>query len=258
MANKFSKKAAINKKNIENKKKNALALAAIANVILKLIVGLILTALLCIGYYYIYNSNEIRYKVANYSELLVIFTLILTFAIVIILYYLFHGILKSYSKFLFFPSLLIAMYASYYLVFSHPLHSIETNMNEYTNLDGLSRVSYEEYITGKVLVVNRTTKMIDDLFFKLPGDLQARTPEEVKTIISVDCNNNVVGSYEDGENAYRVVCKLIIIDHAKATFVTSKSFIGGEPGSVRYKHSTGVGSIPNEEMVNYILAIPKR
>jgi hypothetical protein len=258
MANKFSKQAALNKKKAEDKKNAEAAMTQAGKSFVKLVGVLLCTIPLAAVYYYFFITSEIRYKIVNNSPLLVVFTLILTFAITLILYFLFRGVIKSKTGLLLIPSLVIAIGATIYFVVGSPYRSIETHMNEYTNIKGLSQGSDGAYITGKVIAVNRETNQIDDLFYKLPNNLRALTSDEVKTIIWVDCVNNVVGSYEDGEKAYRVTCKLSIIDPAKATYVDSGSFVGGDPGSVRYKDATGIGSTPNAEMANYISALPRR
>jgi hypothetical protein len=224
---------------------------------LLVIVGII--GALFYGGYYFYLTGDGRLLIANDSLSLIGATLVLTLDLGIILYCLVLVIFNRAELSVFVVAFLAVIALNTYLVRENPLRSIKARMDEYTNISGLHQGSDGAYITGKVLAVDRSRNTTDDLYFQLPNDLRATIPEEVGTVIWVECGSRVVGTYTDGGKAHQITCELTIIDMANTTIVGVKSFTGGPPpGSKRSGTGNEVGSRPTKEMAEYIMTFPKR
>lgn len=116
----------------------------------------------------------------------------------------------------------------------------------------------DPYVTGKVVVVNKTEQKIDDPFFDLPTDVKAAKPEDVKTIVQIAYEQRQVGTYGGSGKAYQYTAYVTVIDKSTGKMVGKTSFEGTEPPSSVKKGSNGYGSKPTTEIKNYILQLPRR
>jgi hypothetical protein len=82
-----------------------------------------------------------------------------------------------------------------------------------------------------VEVLETDATWVDDIYFYLPEESRAKTPEEVGTIIHLAYSGDVVGSYANVGAAIQVICMVSIIDPAQNTIVSQRLFSGKKPES---------------------------
>lgn len=116
----------------------------------------------------------------------------------------------------------------------------------------------EAYIIGKVITVDIDENEIDHIYFDLPEELIAKSPEEVGTIIWLNWGEVLVGRYTDGAGGYRIICEVTIIDKEKSTIVDKETFSGSDPLSVKEGSGNRTGSKPTNEIINYISTLPRK
>jgi hypothetical protein len=117
-----------------------------------------------------------------------------------------------------------------------------------------------EYLRGKVIVVNTGDKEVDcDVFFELPSELRAATPEEVGTIVRLKWGTKMVGMYVSGRGsegaADAQTCEVTVIDKSIPAIVAWRSFQGDDPPM----HFTGArtGPKPVKAVVDFITSLPR-
>lgn len=185
-------------------------------------------------------------------------TIALTLALGIVLYFVIRATLKREVKSVFILSFAVTIVINLYLILGNPLSSFEDHIDEYTNLSGLKGDPGDIYLIGKILPVNKSTKAIDLLYFELPNDLRAASPEEVETILWVECEGKVVNTYTDGAEARRIDCVLTIINKASNTMIVQTTFRGEPPPGSKSGSGDRSGSRPTEDMVKYITTLPRQ
>src|SRR6516162_3130127 len=92
----------------------------------------------------------------------------------------------------------------------------------------------EAYVRGKMLVINKKDKAVDDeLFYRLPAADRAASPEEVGTVILVSWGKELAGFYSnkrgDGGGGYVHKCEMTIIDKSISTVIYRRWFNGSLP-----------------------------
>lgn len=115
------------------------------------------------------------------------------------------------------------------------------------------------YISGKVITVNRLEGTFDELFFALPSDLRAQTPDEVGTIIWIDCAEVAVATYVSGAKGYSTTCAITVIDKTQNLIVAQpQEFVGEKPPSSKSGVADWHGKRPLKEMIEYIKSLPRQ
>ena len=120
----------------------------------------------------------------------------------------------------------------------------------------------EAYIKGKILVINKKDKTVDDeLFFRLPAADRAGSPEEVGTVILVSWGKELAGFYSnkrgDGGGGYVHKCEVTIIDKSISTVIYRRWFNGSLPPLKSSGSGDRYGSRPVQEIVDYLTALPR-
>jgi len=149
------------------------------------------------------------------------------------------------------------------------MQAFEVRLNEYIPSADLSDISSSQrpYLNGRVITVSNhkvsehnfnpayfTTA--DPVFFELPEELRARTPEEVRTVIALKWASIEVGEYGRGIPAIQIVCSVIIVDQANRRIVENKYFRGSSPPSWT-STGTHVGDSPKPQVVRYLTELPR-
>jgi hypothetical protein len=114
------------------------------------------------------------------------------------------------------------------------------------------------FTTGKMVIVNKTTKAVEDPYFDLPENLKATKPEEVGTIVQVTYEENQVGTYTSGSKAYQYTARVNVVDKATGKIVGRTTFKGGEPPSSVKRGSNGYGSRPTEQIKTYLVGLARK
>lgn len=136
----------------------------------------------------------------------------------------------------------------------------------YYTIPGLKYYDRGEYITGKVLVLDRKARSIDSINSSLPSELRATTVNDVGTIVWLDWDQELRGSYTNSRtgvtmgDGYRYTCELSIIDKSIPARVGSKTFLGSEPPKGVFSSAARdhYGSKPNAEIITYLKNLPRR
>lgn len=134
---------------------------------------------------------------------------------------------------------------------------------------------YSPYLVGKLLVINQTTHQIDTeiledphsfslpIPYLLPADMLATTPDQIGTILLLDCRKVEVGSdIIKGIPFYQRSCTMTIIDRRRALVVDKHDFTGPPPPSYSVclsPCSDGIsGDYPATAMVQYLKGLPRK
>ena len=124
------------------------------------------------------------------------------------------------------------------------------------------------YIRGKVLVLRPDEVEPEDgainwrmniVYFGLPEELRATTPEEVGTLVWVRCGEKAVGTYTDGTSAYQGYCVVTVTDWTLRSTVGQQLFEGIEPKS--YKTGPGsrhAGEPATRLIVEWLASLPRK
>ncbi len=164
-------------------------------------------------------------------------------------------------------------------------------VHEYLSNTGLSDERYKNdvYIHGKVIImdtsiegsrtssegtsymdkygtytsasgeIKETLGAFDRVFFSIPKELQAVTPEEVGTIIWLHWSGETVGYYNNGAPGIQQYCIVTIIDKSKQVILGERKIYGPEPPPYLINSSgPGTGAQPLDEVANYIISLPRR
>jgi hypothetical protein len=117
---------------------------------------------------------------------------------------------------------------------------------------------YSPYISGKVVIINRVEKSLEDLLeLGLPTNLTATTPDEVGTVIWLDCQGQVLSwKYIGGYDAIWYYCDVTIIDKTENTVVGVKHFDGEYPPPV-VEGSMWCCYYPYDDMAKYVGSLPR-
>jgi len=156
------------------------------------------------------------------------------------------------------PVLALVLFAvARYLVLESRLDPFKAHVSEYTAVTEYQ--PGETYIRGKVIPVNIQDNAIDfNLYYDLPKDLRAGSPEEVRTVIEQVCTASLVGTYTRGGGAYRWTCKLKVIDLSISKILEEKTFTGSEPPGTTTGSKNQYGSKPSDEIMDYLTALPRK
>jgi hypothetical protein len=113
-------------------------------------------------------------------------------------------------------------------------------------------------VAGKLVIVNRDKKEIDDLFVDLPDGLRAENPEEVGTVVWVSFARVAVGTYTDGATGYAHSCTVHVIDKAGWTVTAIRRFQGSAPPSFKKHSGDAEGSKPDSAVIEYLKNLPRK
>lgn len=106
------------------------------------------------------------------------------------------------------------------------------------------------YRRGKILLMD------EEIISGLPKELLAESADECETLIVLRKDKRLVGSYTGGSQAFKWQYDVRLIDCTENAVVGEKTFQGGSPPkSISQFAHEGVGSTPNKDVVNWIMAI---
>lgn len=114
-------------------------------------------------------------------------------------------------------------------------------------------VSSGSKVMGKVLPLNVKNNEVDGLYNYLPDDLRPANPDEVKTILWLDCKSDEFGRFEDDTIAYRDKCNAYLVDKNTSKLIAVQGFLGEMPPALkRMGNSYAYGKVLPEEYVSFI------
>lgn len=133
----------------------------------------------------------------------------------------------------------------------------EDHQYEYLNIPSLSGSTYNPYIIGKVIAINMQDGELDDVYYKLPNILKAKSHEEIGMVVWLEWGEKLIGTYTDGWKGYAHTCNITIIDFSNNTVVDEKYFEGADPPDSKDIGGDVWGSMPTKDIVKYIEALPQ-
>lgn len=134
------------------------------------------------------------------------------------------------------------------------------NIDKYSEMEG-------EYVEG---VPQKTTKYFiietdqndpqayvwSPLNSALTEELQAKSVEELNTLVRLDIYKAVTGEYEDGSLAYTEYVDINVFDMKTENIIAKTTLSGPPPGTIyRYKYEEGKaesGGVSNIEITDYL------
>jgi len=142
----------------------------------------------------------------------------------------------------------------------------QAHLSEYITISGLTSEPSPEgqyirgpYIRGKAIIMDTKDNKIDDIFFNLPDDLVAATPEEVGTVVWLKWANVLVGHYTpSGASGYKRTCEVTLIDMLEKAVINKKTFTGSSPPSSKTSGGDAYGSKPTGDVIDYLKSLPRR
>jgi hypothetical protein len=119
--------------------------------------------------------------------------------------------------------------------------------------------SGQGYVVGKIITVQMSPKReVDWIYFDLPGELKARKPEEVGTVVQLSWSEQEIDKYDDGAGAFVHLCDVKVVDLAKKQVVATRSFRGGDPPQSKSSAGSAYGSKPTQDIVNFLKGLPRQ
>jgi hypothetical protein len=113
-------------------------------------------------------------------------------------------------------------------------------------------------ISGKLITVDVQDQSIDYLYFDLPDDLRADTPDQVGTVVQLRWSKTKVAEYTNGKPAYRQTCHAAVMNKGTGELVAEGDFQGGDPPStIKSSQPDGTGSKPDKEVVDFLKRLPR-
>jgi hypothetical protein len=109
---------------------------------------------------------------------------------------------------------------------------------------------------GGVVPIDTKEKRVDRLYFELPKNLRAASPDAVATVVWLEWREEQVGQYAEGVPSCIERCDVTVIDKAQGVVIGKKQFKGGDPSATIKKNlSKGVGPRPYKEIVDYVASL---
>src|SRR5262245_60010553 len=125
------------------------------------------------------------------------------------------------------------------------------------------------YSTGKVLIVDRNARRVDEAQRWVPDGMRALKPEEIQTLIVVNkCYLTEVGQYKrvtrrppenmpPGPVASEHSCELVLVGLPGRALIGSLTLTRPPPGVIG-RWTSGAAGRPNEEIVRFAARLPVR
>ncbi len=107
------------------------------------------------------------------------------------------------------------------------------------------------YIRGRVITVSTRGDELDLLYFDLPEELRARQPEEVQTVIWLDCTSATRVHRSIGTDTVSYTCDVTIIDYTIPAVIARQSF-DKESGEAGYR------DVLYPEIARFLAGLPRR
>jgi hypothetical protein len=130
-------------------------------------------------------------------------------------------------------------------------------MGEFTDDSQFHEADGEAYVTGKLAVIDMAENDLDDTHFNYKLDeLRAASPEEVGTIVWLECKEQLRGTYDSGSKGYRWACGVTTIDKGEGAIVGQETIYGEDPPDSKRSRGDWHGSRPTDDIIAYITELP--
>ena len=97
------------------------------------------------------------------------------------------------------------------------------------------------------------------LYYRIPSEIRAESPDEVGTVVRIECADKAVARYTDGGTGYRADCDVTLIDKSQDSIIVRKKFTGEQPPPTKSGGGTDWhGSKPTGKIAEYLTGLPRR
>jgi len=138
------------------------------------------------------------------------------------------------------------------------LKKLESQAARYLGASG-EAVHGTPHLLGRIVPINVNEQAIDkDVFIRLPGALQARSPKEVSTVVLIEYRQEVVGQYEDGADELQNFAHLTIVDLVSRRQYKGRTIEGLAPTFVkRGPGDVEGGEVDRGDIADYLAKLPR-
>jgi hypothetical protein len=148
-----------------------------------------------------------------------------------------------------------------------PFHS---SLAEYVSLKDMPAAPINSAIHGKAIIINRDTGDIDrELWLRLPDELRAKYPAEVRLVIFSNWSSKQIatywleggkefGAWKKGVPGYQMICDVQIVDMQSRATVVRFTVMGSPPpnATITREVNTGIWGIrPTQAVIERILSL---
>jgi len=135
-----------------------------------------------------------------------------------------------------------------------------SHIDEYLSLPITGTNSYrgqQRPRIGRMVVLDRSKRQIHTFISaKLPSKFLARRPEDVDSVVWIDWQTEVVGSYSDSKEAARNDAVVAVIDKASGVLLCRTTVMARPPPKTKHRGASGVTwAIP--EVIDYLKTIAR-
>jgi hypothetical protein len=140
----------------------------------------------------------------------------------------------------------------------HALDKLEPKIEKYLAASG-TPTGGKPALDGRIVTIDVEEEEIDeDVFIALPDRLQARSPKQVSTVVLINYGREVVGEYQNGEDAIQEFARLTIVDLQTGEQFTGKRIYGPTPPYVKRENQDSSGGKPGAgEIADYLKHLPR-
>jgi hypothetical protein len=111
-------------------------------------------------------------------------------------------------------------------------------------------------VRQKFIVINMDGD-VDPIFWRLPREIRAGTPQEVGTVVAIEWSEVPAATYQSGATGYRRRARIWLVDDATGRLVAHQICYGPEPPQTKSGTSDWHGPQPTRQIVDYLRACPE-
>jgi hypothetical protein len=111
---------------------------------------------------------------------------------------------------------------------------------------------------AKFVVVDKKSASIEPRTFVLPRDIRPESPQDVHTVAWLERDRDVVFHYTDGSPAIQHVWHLTLVDLATKSVLFQGTFKGSRPPEVVYAGRPQEGSLPEDQVFDFLARYPRK
>ncbi len=133
------------------------------------------------------------------------------------------------------------------------------HLSEYVSSEALKHMEGgQAHLKGKIVVIDKKEKKVDDMYFDLPEGLCAAKHEEVGTIVWLERGERMIGKYTDGAGGYVKTCQVTIVDKSRNAIIEEREFAGSDPPGSKRGSAAAYGSDPDGLVKDFLIGLPRK
>jgi hypothetical protein len=144
--------------------------------------------------------------------------------------------------------------------------TLKGSVEKFLYVPPASDTSEGPYITGKVVLIDRKTRTIDEVQKRLPDEIRAYSEGEVGTVIWLEWDFKANEGPWGGATSHYSVCKVTVIDRQRNLIVGESEVMGASSavatgagrGPFRAPAGTMTARRANSAVLNYVKGLPRR